>query len=279
MSSISMMWRNIVIGILLGLMLSGALGLLSWQLGIIKPSTTTLTTTRYDTLYHTIYSTTTRYSTETLHEFVTLVSTSYQMVGGGECAGYQTYGPLRLLNTYGFLNSWGGPNVYGEVENVGSQNLKYVKVGVVWFDSNSRIIDVDYGYCKLDILKPGEKAPFWLFGLTEDMAMKYSVFIIPSYDTVSVTPYRDFTFYGVSVDKVRGHIEVSGWCKNTGFLTVSNVEVILTLYDSQGRVVYATTLSTSPGTLGPGDSGYFEKTIYTNADIAHEYRLQAQGEG
>lgn len=279
MSSISMMWRNIVIGILLGLMLSGALGLLSWQLGIIKPSTTTLTTTRYDTLYHTIYSTTTRYSTETLHEFVTLVSTSYQMVGGGECAGYRTYGPLRVLNTYGFLDILDEPNVYGEVENVGFQNLKHVKVGVVWFDSNSRIIDVDYGYCYLDILKPGEKAPFWLFGFTEDMAVKYSVFIIPSYDTVSVTPYRDFTFYGVSVDKVRGHIEVSGWCKNTGFLTVSNVEVILTLYDSQGRVVYATTLSTSPGTLGPGDSGYFEKTIYTNADIAHEYRLQAQGEG
>jgi len=51
-------------------------------------------------------------------------------------------------------------HVRGEVQNTGETEAKYVKVVVTLYDAADQVVGMDYTYCELDVIPPGETSPF-----------------------------------------------------------------------------------------------------------------------
>ena len=177
-------------------------------------------------------------------------------------------GDVKIL-THSGIKYGGGPTVRisGEVQNIGTSNLEYVKLDATFYDSENKVIQRDpewnwHHTVWMDVLLPGEKAPFWfiIIGLTKEYK-SYRLSVAEVRQTTK-QPYRDFEWLDQSsFIGERDWYRVKGSIKNTGTQDVHHLNILVTFYDAQGKVVWVDLVG--PPTqlkegLGAGKTASFE---------------------
>jgi len=185
--------------------------------------------------------------------------------------------PVEILNqrSYTWYNTtfW----IVGEVQNVGTTNLEWIKMTAVYHDSVGVIIGTDGFYIQSRLITPGQKSPFITFaGISYSSSINAS--LIASYELV-VRAYSSTTeelYMGLQVTSQEtsyddwGNYHVSGELKNNGMLFVESVTVIATFYGSDGKVVDTWFGLPDPNQLNPNETATFDIELYKS-------RLEAIG--
>jgi len=124
--------------------------------------------------------------------------------------------------------------VAGEIQNVGTTNLRHIKLTAVYYDMAGKILVVDVIYADLHLLAPGEKSPFITFAgismplghINASLIANYDL-AIRAYSNTTEEPYRNFQINSTDwFDD--GDYHVSGELKNTGTVSVDSVDVVAT---------------------------------------------------
>ena len=199
---------------------------------------------------------------------------------------------LTILGKSGYIDGHGIPTIVGYIKNTGNINLKNVLLNGSFLCSEGNLIngDTDHpatilGHSELNILAPGETAPFKLVlppdfvNLTYvvDNVKKYQVTVV-SYETTSDTPNRSFVFSQTNgVKNAAGFYELTGIVKNTGNVTADNVSVI-GVFTKTGQLL--TAAHAYVGTLLPGQETSFLITVADSlvSRSISNYRLQVEAQ-
>ncbi len=67
---------------------------------------------------------------------------------------------VEILSHTGYIDSLDFYNVVGEVQNVGDQAVKYVRITATFYDSSDAVVDTSFTYSSLDVILAGRKSPF-----------------------------------------------------------------------------------------------------------------------
>ena len=154
-------------------------------------------------------------------------------------------GDVKILSHSGYLTA-GFPGhyleIFGELQNTGNQNLKFIKLTATFFDSDGKVIGTKWTYANTDILLPGEKAPFAFMQLiSEEKDYKSYGLEVTSCREKTEEPYRNFEFLNTSsYINDNDYYCVKGEIKNTGTQNIEYVNVIITSYNAKGKVISAT---------------------------------------
>jgi hypothetical protein len=147
--------------------------------------------------------------------------------------------PLDVRNIYFDETNIGGLWLLGEVYNPGEISLEQVRVGVTLLDDAEQQIAQTEGLVALDLVDPGEAAPFAItFGEAPGDFARYRVYAAHAVPAYVGSYYRDLEVTGLQSDGERyASYTVTGVVKNIGPEDAVAVQVVLTAYDGLGRVV------------------------------------------
>lgn len=98
---------------------------------------------------------------------------------------YQVESPsnMKVLQVGTTTTQWGDFVVMGEVENIGSDNIRYAEAVATIYDSKRQMIAVTSGYLDVTEIEPGNSSPFEVF-FEEDISdmAGYTVRITSQFD-------------------------------------------------------------------------------------------------
>ena len=147
--------------------------------------------------------------------------------------------PVAIENIHFSETTIGGLSVLGEVRNDTGMPLEQVRVGVVLLDATGQEVVRAEGLVALDLVDVGERAPFAvLFGERPGKFARYQVFPLRAVPAYVGSYYRDLDVIDIeSVSEGYSSYTVTGRVQNVGPEEAVQVQVVLTAYDSLGRVV------------------------------------------
>ena len=186
---------------------------------------------------------------------------------------------IEFLTTSEVIDTLGYLHVFGEVQNIGSQNVKFVEITGTFYNVEPVVIGTEYTFTMLDQLEPGQKSPFDLF----IMNVKTSVEVTSYKLTVTVSEANaklrglQILSYSNSIDGL-GYLEIVGEVKNLQSNSASYVEVIGTFYDQNDTVIGCDYTFTNPTDLAGGQTGPFKMTFMykTLSSLITSYTLTVQ---
>jgi hypothetical protein len=153
-------------------------------------------------------------------------------------------------------------HVVGEVINNTSGNVSSVRVTCVLRNAGGAVVRMEYTYTMIDVLAPGQKAPFqvWFYDYPDyasyDLTVTYSSTSQPARTGVSVLSSSTWpegsTLYLV------------GEVQNNTTGNVGSTKVAVTYYDASGRVTNADYTYVLLNVLGPDQKGPFKVWIFYN---------------
>ncbi|MBI5961338.1 MAG: hypothetical protein HY866_21545 [Chloroflexi bacterium] len=171
----------------------------------------------------------------------------------------------------------------GEAVNTTPNSLEAVRLSGVLYDLQERRLDEQSDILSMDVLGPGQGAPFDLRfeGGKPPAAVRYELNIAGR-----AADYALQTFYGpdnftVLNDQAnytgQGYLIVSGQLANTGPSIAEAVKVIVAVWDDQGRVVAVETVFLPNPQLVPQEAANFEVPFYELGGSAVTYTLAVTG--
>ena len=169
---------------------------------------------------------------------------------------------VDILSHTGYLDSSGYYHVVGEVQNVGDQAVKLVKIEVTFYDSSNVVIATRFDLTMLYVLMVGRKSPFDIVLLDTTQSAKvdnYSLSV--TFSATSPIPIGlEILSHNSYVDESGSMHIIVGEIMNIAAEKASTVRVIATYYDGAGDVVAAmlTYLDPIQSDLDPGQTAQFE---------------------
>lgn len=147
--------------------------------------------------------------------------------------------PVAVENVHFSETTIGGLSVLGEVWNNTGAPLEQVRVGVTLLDDAGLEVSSAEGLVALDLVDLNERAPFAvLFGERPGKFARYRVFPLRAVPAYVGSYYRDLEVNDIQTSN-EGYASytVTGRVKNVGPEEAVQVQVVITAYDSLGRVV------------------------------------------
>lgn len=174
-------------------------------------------------------------------------------------------------------------HISGEAVNTTPQPLEAIRLSGVLYDAQGRRLDEKSDVLWVDVLGPGQGAPFDLRfeGGRPPAAVRYEL--------NAAGRGADFlqrSFYGpenfaIANDRAeynaQGHLVVRGDLANIGPGVAEAVEVVVAIWDGEGRVVAAEQVFVSRPQLVPQEAIAFEVPFYELGGSAITYTLTALG--
>ena len=174
--------------------------------------------------------------------------------------------------------------VVGEIENTLPSNIEYVEVVATFYDAQKKEIGSDYTFARMDILKPNQKSPFMLSAFFPEKIYPDSYTLKVSYRETNEEPYTGLKIisHNASIDPILDWHEIVGEVKNEGRERVTDVEVVCTYYDAEGKVMGAGTdllfdSSYQRIKLSAGATAPFKLWVFPFELRPSSYDLQVQG--
>jgi LysM repeat protein len=167
----------------------------------------------------------------------------------------------------------------GEVRNLTGMDVEYVQVQVSLYDSDNLVLSTATAFTVLDIITAGETSPFAvLFAQPPTSYATYQVIPLSAEPSTYLgSRYRDLNVVEHE-GQARGRLfVVSGRVRNIGEERATSVEVVITAYDSQDRVVAVREVEVQTSVLAPGASEAFTASISPLGDEIARYTVQLQG--
>ena len=186
---------------------------------------------------------------------------------------------IKFLTSSGTIDTLGYLHIFGEVQNIGTQTVKYVEIVGTFYNAGHVVIESEYTFTLLDQLEPGQKSPFDLFimnAITSAEVAEYRLTV--SGDATIAKPHGlQILSHSGSVDEL-GYLEIVGEIQNLRSGSASYVEVIGTFYDQNDTVIGCDYTFTDPSDLAGGETAPFKITfMYTPlSSLISSYALTAQ---
>ncbi len=153
--------------------------------------------------------------------------------------------------------------IVGELKNNFNYPVEFVKVIARLYDSKGKLIDTDYTYSYLDVIKPGQKSPFKLLVLDDNIASR-----INRYSLEVSSRHADSALpKGLKIQRGEEGVNGYGWYQlvgevtNTGTRTAKFVKVIATFYNKAGKGIDADYTYTEPSDLAAGKTAPYKVTL------------------
>lgn len=127
-------------------------------------------------------------------------------------------------------------------------------------------------YIMIDILVPGQKAPFDI--LLDDPPGWVSYEFVVTWSVTSEWPPSLLIKNVTSHYDSWGDFHVLGEIENISGATVDFVKAVVTLYDSSGGVAFADYSYANPYTLNPGMAGSFDVEFWCDLPPFTDYVVQ-----
>jgi hypothetical protein len=199
-------------------------------------------------------------------------------------AGVTSYSGVIGFNGYlDWTDRQGAFHITGEVVNTTLKPLEAVRLSGVLFDSQGRRLAEQSDILSVDVLGPGQAAPFDLRfdGGKPATTVRYEL-----QAAGRDAEYALQTFYGpenfsVANDQAiyndRGNLVIRGDLANIGSKLATAVKVVVAIWDGQGRIVATETVFVSKPELVPQEATTFEVTFYDLGGPALTYTLTVVG--
>jgi hypothetical protein len=168
---------------------------------------------------------------------------------------------VTILSHSSYLDSIGSYWIVGEVQNLDTQPVRFVKITAAFYDSSNTTITDDFGYAGLWIILPDQKSPFDIVLSNETQASRvdhYTLEVEP-YEYTSTLPLNLKILWSNSSVDSYGWVRITGEVENAGTINATNPTIWATLYDSDGKVVAV------------GDDGYLQPEFMFGLDFLKEY--------
>jgi hypothetical protein len=163
--------------------------------------------------------------------------------------------------------------VRGEIVNTGGQNLAYVEIAGEFYDAAGELVDMEVTYALLEIVGPGQKAPFEV--VLQDAGEEIASYALTArYDTTQVQPLQVDVVGQQAGWSAEGTYDISGDVRNTHDVALPYVQVVATCYDSTGGVVGSGLTYIETGALAPGASEPFAIKVANAPATVSRYELQ-----
>ena len=195
--------------------------------------------------------------------------------------------PVKILSSNGFIDILDEYSIYGELQNVGSQPIKYVKINATFYDAQGSILGSGHTSAALSVLHPNERSPFQLWFADTVLSAKVDHYTFTTdYRIAQALPQKLRILSSTMKVENYGSLgyltTVDGEIQNLGDTPSRYTEVIATFYDANGKVVDADFVYAE----SYPDAFSWEDTygkLYTRASfhigytgLASSYRLTAQ---
>ena len=131
----------------------------------------------------------------------------------------------------------------------------------------------------MEILKPNQKSPFMLSAFFPEKIYPDSYTLKVSYRETNEEPYTGLKIisHNASIDPILDWHEIIGEVKNEGTKRVTDVEVVCTYYDAEGKVMGAGTDYLFDVSLSAGATAPFKLWVFPFELRPSSYDLQVQG--
>jgi hypothetical protein len=185
-----------------------------------------------------------------------------------------------LPNHSGYLDITSIPITYhvvGEIENIGSTNLHWLKVTAKFYDENNSLIGSSSAYALLDVLLPGRKAPFEVV-LKDSNANRIKNYTL----SLEFDEYIYEKPLGLEILKNTTYIDeagfqkVNGTVKNIAAKNATAVKVVATFYNGEGKICGVAYSYTTPSTIRPNQTAIFEIELKRKSLFFPNYILTAE---
>jgi hypothetical protein len=202
----------------------------------------------------------------------------YELIAYGERAQdnkLDRLADIELGSAYYPVDASDDPVLVGEVTNVGVRNATSIKVFASFYDREGTVIDTAWSYIWAAVLEPGARSPFNIAPLNPGPEIKeWTVWVegIEINDPVPGSLVLQETTNAVSDDDVA---TFTGFVHNDGIKTMTAIEVAVTVYDGEGKVV-AAGWEWLDGDLEPGARMPFTLEVEASEN-ANSYELYVQG--
>lgn len=186
---------------------------------------------------------------------------------------------LTILYYDDYIDSIDVLHIIGEVQNNGSVPLDWITVIATFYNSTDEIVGVDWTFTDLDIIDVGETSPFDIHFGEETQIPKvdhYSL-TIDFEEGTALTPALIMLSNSSYVDS-SGWMHIIGEIENNGTETATFVQIVASLYDSEGNIVLDGYAYTDPSDVSSGEKAPFEITIYDDdrVPLVETYSLSVQ---
>jgi len=167
----------------------------------------------------------------------------------------------------------------GEVHNLAGMDIEYVQVQVSLYDADNVVLATATAFTVLDIIPAGGTSPFAvLFAQPPTAYATYQVIPLSAEPSTYLgSRYRDLDVVEHEGQTQGRLFIVSGRVRNIGEERATGVEVVITAYDSQDRVVAVREVEVQTSVLAPGASAAFTASISPMGDEIARYTVQVQG--
>lgn len=184
---------------------------------------------------------------------------------------------VAILSHNPYVDSLGYYTIVGEVQNQGTKNLHYVKITATFYDSANNVLATDFTYTDIDILIPQQKSPFELNTYPSKITVDHYSVVVSSYSETGEVPYRSLRIQGLttSTDSL-GYYHVIGEVENTGQVDTTYVKIVVTFYNSNGKVIAKDFTYTDPIDIAKGSKAPFDASSYPLKITPARYLVQVQ---
>jgi LysM repeat protein len=188
--------------------------------------------------------------------------------------------PLQVQGFNLFQNQRGNLWAWGEVFNPGSQPVSEVRVQVTLLDADGLPLAAETGLTQLDVILPGEAVAFaLLFSTSPPEYPQYQVVVLSGVPLPPETRYTwDLTVSDLQEETLGSNMyRVTGRLTNSAESDVEMMQLLVTGYDKQGRVVSARQPDLSGVVLPVGGDTSFSVELPFGAGEVATYSIKAQG--
>ncbi len=174
---------------------------------------------------------------------------------------------VEILNYSWYILEQGAVVIVGEVQNIGPNNLEYIRLQAVVYTKDGEPQAVGYRAAYSEQIQPQQKAPFQIYIFSEtsntgdlswvSIGIDHVSFLVVEADVTEDYQYQDLEITA-STNNIAsdGSFMVSGSLRNTGDRIAGRPWVVATFYNATGHVI-ATGFSKYLDVLSPGETTTF----------------------
>jgi hypothetical protein len=164
---------------------------------------------------------------------------------------------LGLMGTNDYVDDLGNLHLVGEVHNDMLYNVDEIRVDVTFYDDSGGVVEAVTGSALLDLLAPGQRSPFVVVWENPGQWKRYSLRATARPTTARSTEGLTLVHSYARLDE-NGLYHVVGTIRNDGLTTLYYVGVVVSLYDSFGRISNAGLTHATPSRIAPGTAASFD---------------------
>ncbi len=199
-----------------------------------------------------------------------------------EAPAQEATGTIAFDGMYTWTDTQGVFYLNGQVTNQDVLSVEFVRITARLFDAVGDILAEESDFAAVQVLAPGEAAPFSVRfpGGRPAMIVRYELHASARHAVDGAPDYygpSNFVLEDRADYNDQGHLVIGGTVTNIGSAQAKDVKIVVTIFDGQGRVVAAGNAFGQQSNLAPEESTDYQLTFFELGGEAVHYVSKAGG--